>query len=183
MRLKSGSIPGKVLPAAACLGFGAWLVISVLSQHPQRIFDRLRRHDPTGSLIPDWRFFAPEPAQHDFALLRRTLEEDGTETPWENVIDIQPRLWWHGFWFPERRRDKALHDLCDQVTRHMSLLGDDETKVPAYALMRGVVERHVRASIKGDRKPRGFQFVIARSSGYDDAEEPEYIYLSRFEKL
>ncbi|GAA2709334.1 hypothetical protein ACFY2R_01790 [Micromonospora olivasterospora] len=176
--------PGRsgLVTLGACLGLGAWFVASVLSQHPQRVFDKLRRHDPTGTMLPDWRFFAPEPAQHDFVLLVRCLGHDGAESPWESVVEISPRAWTHGFWHPARRMDKAVHDLCDQLTRHLGLLGDDGTSTPAYALMRGVVERHVRAKAGGP-PPKGFQFVIARAAGYDDREEPEYVYLSRFESL
>ncbi|TYB39240.1 hypothetical protein FXF50_08330 [Micromonospora sp. AP08] len=169
--------------AGACVGLGAWFVASVLTQHPQRIFDKVRRHDPTGTLLPDWRFFAPEPAQHDFVLLCRTLNADGSESAWVNVVDTSPRAWTHGFWYPARRLDKAVHDLCDQLTRQLGLLGDDGTDSPAYALMRGLVRRHVCRATAGGVSPRGFQFVIARSSGYDEREEPEYVYLSRFEPL
>ncbi|TDC60920.1 hypothetical protein E1258_13170 [Micromonospora sp. KC207] len=171
-----------VLWGGACLGLGAWLVASVASQHPQRVFDRVRRYDVTGTLIPDWRFLAPEPAQHDFVLLRRTLEVDGTETPWVNVVSVRQRAWSHGFWFPRRRLDKAIFDLCDQLTRQISLIGDDGTSGTAYKLLCGLVERHVRTAA-GAVAPKGFQFMLARSSGYDSSEEPEYVYLSRFEKL
>jgi hypothetical protein len=169
--------------AAAYVGLGAWFVASCIGQHPQRAFDRVRQLDPTGTLIPDWRFFAPEPAQHDFVLLRRTLDADGTETPWESIVEIKPRTWRHAFWFPERRLDKAVHDLCDQITRQMSILGDDGTNGPSYALLRGLAERHVREASVGRYSPQGFQFMIARCGGYDETEEPDYIYLSRFEPL
>lgn len=168
---------------SACAGLGTWFVATVFSQHPQRIFDRVRHYDATNTLIPDWRFFAPEPAQHDWVLLRRTLGGDGVETPWVNVIDVRQRQWWHGIWFPNRRLDKALHDLSDHLTRHMGLIGDDGTGGTAYALLRGVVERHVRVGTAGQATPAGFQFMLARCGGYDDSEEPDYIYLSKFEPL
>lgn len=170
-----------LLWGGACLGLGAWLVASAASQHPQRIFDRVRRYDVTNTLIPDWRFFAPEPAQHDFVLLRRTLTAEEIETPWVNVVEVRPRAWSHGVWFPARRLDKAIHDLSDQLTRQMGLIGDDGTSGTAYKLLRGLVERHVRA--ESGATPKGFQFMLARSGGYDGSEEPDYIYLSKFEEL
>jgi hypothetical protein len=168
---------------AACVGLGAWFVASVVSQHPQRAFDRVRRFDATNTLIPDWRFFAPEPAQHDFGVLCRTLDADGAETPWVEVVPVTPRRWTDGVWFPKRRVDKAIFDLCDQLTRQIGLIGDDGTGSTAYALLRGVVERHVRRAAGGGALPRGFQFMLARSSGYDLTEEPDYIYLSKFEAI
>lgn len=180
----SGRRPGAadVAWAGACAGLGAWFVASILSQHPQRIFDRLRRAEPTGVALPDWRFFAPEPARYDFVVLYRTLRADGTETPWQAVAEPKPRTLRHAVWFPERRLDKAVHDLCDHLTQQLNVFGDDGTGAPAYALLSGMVRRKVDESATGDR-PRGFQFLIARSSGYDEGEEPRYMYLSRFEKL
>jgi hypothetical protein len=166
-----------------CAGLGGWFVASVLSQHPQRMFDRLRYHDPTGTLLPDWRFFAPEPAQYDFVLLRRELDASGVETPWQVVLDGIPRAWRHSLWFPRRRLDKGVHDACDQIARHLNLLGDDGTSAPAYALMRGLVEQSVAGEYQGRPPPRGFQFLIGRFAGHDRSEKPQYIYLSRFEKL
>jgi hypothetical protein len=76
---------------------------------------------------------------------------------------------------------KAIHDLSDQLTRQMGMIGDDGTSGTAYKLLRGLVERHVRA--EPDATPKGFQFMLARSGGYDGSEEPDYIYLSKFEEL
>jgi hypothetical protein len=167
---------------SAYAGLGAWFAASVFSQHPVRVFDRIRHHDPTGILFPDWRFFAPEPARHDFVLLYRTLEQDGEQSPWHGVEDATRRSWKHAVWFPRRRIEKGLYDLCDQILQHLSLIGDDGTRGPAYALMRGVVRGKIRAE-RGSDLPTGFQFMIARSGGYDEREEPEYVYCSRFERM
>jgi hypothetical protein len=166
-----------------CTGLGSWFVATILSQHPQRTFDRLWHHDPTGTLLPDWRFFAPRPGQHDTVLLRRELDADGVETPWKLVIDAVPRAWHHGVWFPRRRLDKGVNDLCNQIAWHTDIMGDDGTSGPAYALMRGLVEQSVLRDCHGRQPPDGFQFLIGRYAGHDGDVEPEYIYLSRFEKL
>lgn len=173
---------GDLAWVGACAGFGVWFIASVVSQHPQRIFDRLRRVEPTGLALPDWRFFAPEPARYDFVVLYRMLRADGSETPWQALAEPKPRIPRHAVWFPERRLDKALHDLCDRLTQQLNVFGDDGTDALEYTLLSGLIRRRVEESADGDR-PRGFQFLIARSSGYDEGEDPKYLYLSRFEKL
>ncbi|XTZ13642.1 hypothetical protein ACQSSU_19185 [Micromonospora echinospora] len=85
-------------------------------------------------------------------------------------------------WSAERRLDKALHDLCDRLTQQLNVFGDDGTDAPEYALLSGLVRRRVEESADGDQ-PRAFQPLIARRSGYNEGEDPKYMYLSRFEKL
>lgn len=53
--------PTTVITTAVEAVFAGWFVLTLLTQHPQRSFDRLRSLDPVGLTIPNWRFFAPEP--------------------------------------------------------------------------------------------------------------------------
>ena len=71
---------GVALSVAIELVLCGWWVVTLLSQHAQRTFDRLRPLDRIGLVIPNWRFFAPEPAVHDFHLLYRIRDLDETGT-------------------------------------------------------------------------------------------------------
>jgi hypothetical protein len=161
-------------------GLGAWFLATAASQHPHRVFDRVRDYDPTGLLVPNWRFFAPEPAQHDFHLLYRVLSTDGEQSPWREALQIAARRWLHAVWYPDRRRDKAMFDVCTELLRSMAAPARDVTLAPAYQLLADFVESSIRAQ-HGDRAmPQGFQFLVARHSGHDAEHDPDYIMTSPF---
>jgi hypothetical protein len=167
----------------ACAGFGAWFLATVASQHPHRVFDRMRDFDPTGVLVPNWRFFAPEPAQHDFHVLHRVLLADGEQTPWTETTKIAPRTWLHAVWFPDRRREKAMFDVCNELVMLMSSPGVELTATAPFELIRDLVELTVRDAYAGGPPPEGFQFVVARHTGHDLTHDPEYLLASPFVPL
>jgi len=106
-------------------GLATWWLVTGASHHPLRVFDRFRSFDPTGTLVPNWRFFAPEPAQHDFHILHRVLTAEGEQTPWLETSHIAPRAWVQMVWFPARRREKALVDICNELLMVMGPAGRD----------------------------------------------------------
>ena len=126
-------------------GLVTWFGVTVLSQHPQQAFDRFRRYDVAGLMIGNWRFFAPEPAQHDFHLLHRVLTADDEQTPWVETIEIPRRTWRQMVWFPERRQDKAIFDICVDLIGWMARPDTDLTTTPAYEVLRDLVAEAVLA--------------------------------------
>ncbi|MEU7618724.1 hypothetical protein AB0B27_21880 [Micromonospora rifamycinica] len=171
------------LTTAITAGLVGWFGVTVLSQHPQQVFDRFRRYDVPGLLIGNWRFFAPEPAQHDFHVLHRVLTADGTQTRWVETTHIPRRHWRQVVWFPERRQDKAIFDICADLIAHLGTPGVEITATPPYEVLRDFVAHAVRRQYAGADVPRGFQFVIARSAGYDESHQPDYLLVSPFEPL
>ncbi|MDS1272267.1 hypothetical protein RIF23_18415 [Lipingzhangella sp. LS1_29] len=169
--------------AAVVVAMGLWFLATASAQHPNRAFDRLRGRDPTGLLIGNWRFFAPEPAQHDFHLLYRVLLGDGAQTEWRAASWIEPRRWRQTLWFPEHRREKAVFDLVNElVAVGGNLVDNDVTHLPAYRLLRDHVHSVAAAEHAEDDPPaQGFQFLIARHSGHDTSEDPDYLLVSPFE--
>jgi hypothetical protein len=167
----------------ACAGLGAWFVATAASQHPHRAFDRFRDYDPTGLFVPNWRFFAPEPAQHDFHVLHRVLTAEGEQTPWSESTHITPRAWRHALWFPDRRRDKAMFDVANELITLTTIPGLDLATTAPFELLRDAVELKVRAEYEGRPLPQGFQFLIARYTGHDESGEPDYLLASPFVPL
>ncbi|CRK56202.1 hypothetical protein [Alloactinosynnema sp. L-07] len=173
---------GKGLAGTALTGaLAAWFGVTVLSQHPHQIFDRFRRYDLTGLVIANWRFFAPEPAQHDFHVLHRVLTADGDQTSWSETTRIPRRRLVQALWFPDRRQDKAMFDVCNELIIYLARKDFDITTTAAYQVLRDSVELAVRG--EHPVTPKGFQFVIARATGYDDTPEPEYLLVSQFVSL
>ncbi|WP_435125388.1 hypothetical protein [Actinacidiphila sp. bgisy144] len=164
--------------ALALAALATWFAATVLSQHPRPEFNRLAALDGTGALIPNWRFFAPEPARHDFHVLFRTEEADGRATPWQEGSAITPRRPLHTVWFPNRRREKALYDLCHELVAVMRQFDGDLTQAPAYRMLRNSVARTVAE--RPGPPPRGFQFVVARHTGHDPAHDPDYLFVSPY---
>ncbi|QPP09188.1 hypothetical protein G4Z16_25355 [Streptomyces bathyalis] len=165
------------------LGFASWLTITILSQHPNTAFDRLRTADKVGLLIPNWRFFAPTPAQHDYHLLYRTLDTDGEQSAWQSASQINKRKWAHAVWFPGRRQEKAIFDVCGELGR---LIVRKDVKVAdsaAYRLLRDFVIRHLDESDPRRVSLTGFQFLVVLYSGHDDSEDPQYSFISPFIRL
>jgi hypothetical protein len=175
----SGHGPRRELWAwAVAAGFAGWWLVSAASQHPLVVFDRLRARD-RHALVPNWRFFAPEPAQHDFHVLHRVLTADGEQTPWSATSRITPRSDLHIVWFPARRREKAVFDVCSRILLQLET-GGLAADIPAYHLLREFVEVAVRRGCQGQPLPQGFQFLIARHAGYDEEQDPDYLFLSPF---
>jgi hypothetical protein len=162
----------------------AWLVGTALSQHPLRAFDRVRSgFRRVGLLIPDWRFFAPEPGRWDDHLMVRTIGDDGEPTPWRAVNRYAPRRWRHAVFFPENRVEKALADSVAVLLTRLSANDREITDLLEYRLLRGFVEGHVRAQHTAATLPRGFQFLVLRDAGHDEGNELTMSLVSRFEAL
>ena len=164
--------------AVAAIG-AVCLVITALAQHPNTAFDRARRLDPVGVFIPNWRFFAPHPAMHDFHVLHRTLDRHGTTSAWADTTEIAPRRILQAVWFPGRRAEKAVFDVASELVQSLRLEHDRLVKLPAHVALVAMV----RARIAADHDPRdidGFQFLVARNAGIAADAEPEYLYTSAF---
>jgi hypothetical protein len=176
----SGASPGSLLAAA---GFAAWLVVSAAAQHPDRNFDRMRKLDPTRALIPDWRFFAPNPAQHDVHVLYRAVLPGGETTGWELSSEFATRSWRDFAWLPDRRRDKGLFDICVTMGRMIQSDGAGLTESIPYLLLRNFVARAVGKRYAGQARPCGFQFAMVRHTGYDEDQDLEYLLVSPYIEL
>lgn len=156
----------------------AVLIATFFSQHPNRAFDRFRAVDRIGFLLPNWRFFAPEPAQTDFHILHRTLDSDGVESPWQDTHVISPRRAVHIIWFPDRRTDKAVFDVVGEILG--AVPGGQEAVVtsPAYRLLSGFVRSRIEH--ESHSQLAGYQMMVASSHGFDESTDPEEVFISPF---
>ncbi|MEU9032786.1 hypothetical protein AB0D46_35835 [Streptomyces sp. NPDC048383] len=161
-----------------------WFIASVLSQHPDRSYDKLRKADKTGTgiLIPNWRFFAPNPAVDDQHFLYRLANEDKTEhTEWRDVYSIAPRKLIHAFWFPGRRIEKAIFDVASTLLNNPGAMTPlhKEAKESAYRL----VNDFVRQRLTPQTGYPLFQVLLVRYSGYDHSEDPKYDMVFDYEEV
>ncbi|WP_158716052.1 hypothetical protein [Streptomyces sp. NRRL B-24720] len=154
------------------------MTATIVSQHPLRSFDRIRRFDHTKLLLPDWRLFAPTPVMHDFHLLYRCFEGD-RETDWDVASRIAERSLSQIVWYPDRRRDKAFLDLCQE----MSFVAADNPaaamETPVYRILKEYI---TLCSIRQQPQCDRFQFMIMRTGGHDESEVPVSTFISLIER-
>ncbi|MEV3854918.1 hypothetical protein AB0J38_11385 [Streptomyces sp. NPDC050095] len=163
-------------------GFAAWLIATLASQHPNRIFQGPRRYDRFALMLPDWRFFAPKPAAYDFHLLYRTLSTFGGRSQWKPASQIADRRWFHAVWNPRIRLNKTLFDICSEALHYATHMEKAELlNSSQYKLLKAFVRERVCHGEDLD-VVSGFQFLVLQYSGYDDSENPRYVFISPFER-
>lgn len=179
----SSSVHARAVRTVAAGAGVAWVLLTGLSQHPSRSFDWARRYDPAGVLIPNWRFFAPNPATHDSRLAHRILWGDGETSEWFETHEIKDRMVRDPFWCPHRRRDKAVTDMTSNLLTHLSDRRYAQIEnAPCYRAMVSIIRHLVQLHPDVTRRGvHGFQFLVARDTGYDSEGELELLFASRFE--
>ncbi|MFF5624609.1 hypothetical protein ACFY5A_04530 [Microbacterium sp. NPDC012755] len=158
------------------LVFCAWWIVTLLSQHAQRTFDRLRPLDRIGLVIPNWRFFAPEPAVHDFHLLYRTRDSASAVSEWADAFSVEERRWRHAVWFPARRREKAVFDVCIDLMGLGARPLDQRSSAPSHRLVANAVRRMLKDD--GVVDVQDFQFMLVLFTGYEESGSPDYRFVS-----
>ncbi|GAB3108902.1 hypothetical protein GCM10027160_07420 [Streptomyces calidiresistens] len=173
--------------AAARIGAALVLVGTLSAQHPNPSFGRIARRDTFSAFLPNWRFFAPNPAQHDYHFFYRTLNTAGETSGWRPVEVIAGRRLHQILWFPGRRPEKAIFDIGTELLITLDKGFDALTRLPAYRMLVGFLRDEIaRGEERGSRDGnpehavKGFQFTLARAAGYDDSEEPEVIFVSPY---
>lgn len=166
--------------ATARIACAALVVATLTVQHPNTNFDRTSRRDKF-AVLPNWRFFAPTPAMHDFHFLYRTLREDGRTSSWKGVDVIEGRKLHQIVWFPTRRPEKAVYDICSELLPHLA--GDVAAirNAPAYDLVTAYLDGRIRR--EGAQDVKGFQFALTQSTGFDTVQEPELLFVSPYTPL
>lgn len=126
-----------------CLIYAGWLVLSVANQFRWKWVQRIKAHDLC-HLIPNWRFFAPNPASRDFQLEYRVGGGGVSTTPWTRVATIASRPMRCVVWHPEKRRRKSFNTLVRRLMRIKRERGSEQAarSVSYLLLLHHVQERH-----------------------------------------
>lgn len=166
----------RVLERGLTFGLAGWLVATILSQHTDPSLDRVRRLDDKlgNTVIPNWRFFAPNPAVEDVRVLYRFANKDKSEhTSWMECETISPRKWSQVFWFPRRRFEKAVFDVHQALILRLTDRGGNW----AGAATDGLIDM-LNAYVRKISTPEGHfywqQILLVRFSGNDLEAVPEY---------
>jgi hypothetical protein len=160
-------------------GLAGWYVLTAAAQFPF-LRRRMDRFDPSGMLLPSWRFFAPWPAVHDLDLFCRDQLADGTVTPFRDVTHVAARRWRHSVFHNNRRHEKGVFDVC-QATLFLAgrwPLDQLQLTLPYLTLLNWIT-----LSCEHDPAAVRTQFLIGRSAAYDDSVEPDFLFASDFHEL
>lgn len=159
---------------------GSWFALT-LCQQANRPHPLGKRIDPTSMAIPNWRFFAPTPARHDFNVLYRDKLANGELTPWREQEISKDRTLLQMIWHPARRMEKALFDVASELLQASEKVKEVERiqLTVSYLALLNFVTNQV------EHHPDGVQvqFLIAQSAGHDENIEPRMLFLSDFHAL
>ena len=155
----------------------AWFALTVTCQFRTRIAHSVRHHDLFG-MIPDWRFFAPEPSTVDYHLLYRVVRPGGSASRWAEVPESHPRGSMSWLWNVGRRKRKALLDLCLMLANDAGS-GNSRyitVSIPYLVLLRYVSElHHIDAE--------AVQFIIVEFDGRSASKSEKVFFLSTVHPL
>jgi len=151
---------------------GLVLVATAFSQNPIRSFDRPRKYDPLGVIIPNWRFFAPVPATADYHVLHRMVTDEGP-TEWQETFPLSHRRARQATWAPERRRDKSLFDVTAEIMSDVEGRSDVSRQV-GYRLL----EAAVRRAVGSRAHDSSIQFAVVEARGGEPSAAPRPVLIS-----
>jgi hypothetical protein len=156
--------------------FACWLVLCLVVYVPS-VSTTIRRLDQM-ALIPEWRFFAPNPGRHDFHLLYRDKFADGTLTAWTEVAPITRRRATSLLLNPDRRRNKALFDCTQEFAKHVEARDRAlELSIPYLTLLNYV------SCLPRSPSPNWTQFLLMWSAGDASDKDPEVLFISGLHEL
>jgi hypothetical protein len=150
--------------------FFLWFVLSIAKQFPS-LESRLPG-GVLGELLPNWKFFAPEPGTSDFRIVLRRLVS-GEWTSWTDITPLRrQRIRW--LWHPAKFEAKAVLDvvaiLLDEWRRSNGQLEAIAISWPYLVLLQYVSGFADRAS--------QVQFSIVQSRGFDSHRETIPLFAS-----
>ncbi|QCB94981.1 hypothetical protein [Cellulomonas shaoxiangyii] len=162
---------------------GSWFLASVVKQEPTRRLKALDKLDGWGIVLPEWRFFAPNPGVHDTHLLYRDQLADGSLTPWKECFPAEQRRVSQILWHPDRRAEKVVMDAIGEIIRVLDskvLQKKEDLQVTITYLVLLNYATHGREHPPGARRT---QFLIARSTGHEESDAPLLLFLSNLHPL
>lgn len=165
--------------AVARISAATMLVATLAAQHPNPTFNRIQLRDHF-SFIPNWKFFAPNPATHDYHYLYRVLNADGQTSEWTSIDIIADRTMTQAFWFATRRSEKAVFDVCSEILQQMNKGIEVVRTMASYQLLCEFVRSIIATDHPDASEVKGFQISILRAGGHDENEEPEVLFVSPY---
>lgn len=141
-----------------------WVALTVGLQVPG-LRTMIRRLDVL-LLLPEYRFFAPNPIQYDYHLLYQDEFGDGSVSGWTEVCKLQDRRVVDVVWNPGKRERKALIDAINLLNEISPLEGVYVPATTPYLLLLNKIDliprtysaQRTRFRVMVSRESRGSYF-------------------------
>lgn len=152
-----------------------WFLLSLFRQYPDDAYDRFIRIPfvEGNFLLPNWKFFAPNPGIEDSVLMYRTGvtdDKNGDWSEWQRLIPPVDRSWWELFYSPRSRLDKGIFDIMTAAQMAMPLNGEDDQYRKYLDLLLGCVRREAKPRTGG----KYVQALVVNSAGHEEKVSPRY---------
>ena len=158
--------------------FGAWFCASLAVYIPG-LKEAIRWLDQM-YLIPEWRFFAPNPGRHDFYLLYRDWTVEGEARPWVQLLQEPSRHLSQAVWNPSKREHKAVLDIVSALGAHLA--AEPETislSIPYLSIV-----NYISESLIHSEDVKSTQFMVMQSAGsVERAPDPSLVFVSQLHDL
>ena len=136
-----------------------WTALTVGLQVPG-LRNRIRRLD-VFLLLPEYRFFAPNPIQYDYHLLYQDEFGDGSVSGWTEVCKLPDRRVLDVVWNPRKRERKALLDAVNLLSEISQVEGIYVPATTPYLLLLNKIDSMPRTySAQRTR----FRLMVSRES-------------------
>lgn len=156
-----------------CTVFIFWFLFSIWVQ-----FNKLKNSSNilTKLLLPEWRFFSPEPLSNDMVLYYR----DKTEvflTTWKLGIPEMETKWYNVIFNPKRRIRKTVIDATKVISINFEKDRDNiHTTIPYLVILFYV------SNLNREYISKATQFAII-STSFDSKEKSKLLFSSSFHEL
>lgn len=152
-----------------------WYILSIVRYMPN-CEEWITKID-TLFLIPQWKFFAPNPNETDYFLYYRIFIGDQI-SPWRIVTFGKERKWFAFFWNPYRRNRKAFFDLCQSLFLHKESSKNSILFSLPYLLILNYI-----TSLDIFQLGDNIQFAIAGNNPSTNPQELELGFISDLHKI
>ena len=156
-------------------GYLIWILL-LIARQLALIGPWLARRDVFHRL-PSWSYFR-DPLRHDYAIVRRSVDESGHFAPWEIVASAMRRTLVNAVWNPREQADKAMRVAVTRLRKQQRAGWKQGVYSPAYLSL-------LQFSLRGIRDPKAIaaQFAVVAYRSHDPHFEPVLVIASEFHDL
>ena len=154
-----------------------WGLFSLLTQSNDRLRRKFKAVDPLG-LIPNYRFFCPNPIRTDYHIYFRVRHGDAAVTEWEEIIIGKRNPFISFLWNPLKRDRKILYKTVKQMRGSSRKKEEDPTYLAMLSWIRKKNAQQPQDAIqfritsRQDLSPKSVEREVHRSEFH--AINPQY---------
>jgi hypothetical protein len=129
-------------------------------------------------IIPDWKFFAPNPLTCDYYLFARTMNDYRHWGDWYHVPVWNDRPWYSALWNPGKRKFKLLVDLVSCLEAYRQLGDSDSSDTSLQITLPYISLLDYASQAASTTAVTHVQFMIARKTGMSAVAEVKPLFVS-----